>query len=226
MAGLELLGVTGLGLIAGLLIGAVGIGGVIVVPVLAYAGGVPIHTAIPAAMAAYLVSGAIGTYAYWRAGSVPWAMARPLFLAAMPAALIGALASRATPVGVLEAAIGLLTAASGLHTWLGTAAVAGGGAGADRPTVSLSSQHLTVAGVVTGFTASLTGTGGPLVLVPILMWLNCPVLTSVGMAQVIQLPIALLASGRPETPHREESSLLSARGSNRAFLFSGSSSTG
>ena len=188
MTGMEIFGATGLGLLSGLLIGAVGIGGVIMVPALAYIGGFSIHTAIPAATIAYLISGAIGTFAYWRAGSVPWVMARPLLLASMPAALIGALVSRAAPVGVLEAAIGILTSASGLNTWLCSAP------DAEHPAALLSGQQLTLAGVVTGFASSLTGTGGPLVLVPILMWLECPVLTSVGMAQVIQLPIALLAT--------------------------------
>ena len=188
MTGLEVLGVTALGLVSGVLIGCVGIGGVILVPALAYLGGFPIHAAIPAAMAAYLISGAIGTFAYWRAGSVPWAMARPLFLGAMPSALVGALASTVAPAGLLEASIGILTAASGLNTWLDRKPDAG------RRDIGLSGRQLSIAGIVTGFASALTGTGGPLVLVPILMWLKCPVLTSVGMAQVIQLPIALLAS--------------------------------
>jgi uncharacterized protein len=188
MTGIDALGITALGLIAGVLIGCVGIGGVILVPALAYVCGIAIHTAIPAAMAAYLVSGAIGTVAYWRAGSVPWEMARPLFLAAMPAALAGALVSRIAPAGLLEVGIGLLTAASGLNTWLDRSL------DTDGPPRVATTRELTAAGVLTGFASSLTGTGGPLVLVPILMWLRCPVLTSVGMAQVIQLPIALLAT--------------------------------
>ena len=117
MAGVGLIGVMALGLIAGLLIGSVGIGGVILVPGMAYLFGVPIHTAIPAAMAAYLVSGTIGTMTYWRAGSVPWGMARPLFLTAMPAALAGALASGVAPAGLLEACVGILTAGSGAQTF-------------------------------------------------------------------------------------------------------------
>ena len=188
MTVMALAGITGLGLLAGVLIGAVGIGGVILVPALAYLGGFSVHAAIPAAMAAYMVAGAIGTFAYWRAGSVPWTFAGPLFLGAMPAAIAGALASTAAPTAVLEASIGILTAASGLNTWRDASREA------DRPSVSLTPQQLTVAGIVTGFASSLTGTGGPLVLVPILMWLKCPVLASVGLAQVVQLPIALLAT--------------------------------
>ena len=188
MTVVALAGITGLGLLAGVLIGAVGIGGVILVPALAYLAGYSVHTAIPAAMAAYIVAGAIGTFAYWRAGSVPWTMAGPLFLGAMPAAIAGAIASTAAPSAVLEMSIGILTAVSGLNTWRDSSREA------DRPSVSLTRQQLTLAGAFTGFSSSLTGTGGPLVLVPILMWLKCPVLASVGLAQVVQLPIALLAT--------------------------------
>jgi hypothetical protein len=47
---------------------------------------------------------------------------------------------------------------------------------------------------VTGYGSAMSGTGGPLLLVPILVWLKMPVLTAVGLSQVIQLPIAALAT--------------------------------
>ncbi len=188
MSTLGLVVIAALGLTAGILIGCVGIGGVILVPALAYLVGIPIHTAIPAVIAAFLVSGVVGSYAYWRAGSVPWTLAKPLFWGAMPAALAGALASSLAPAGLLEAAIGLLTVVSGVNTYFAKP-LADHSAGA-----ALTSGQLLAAGAITGFASALTGTGGPLVLVPILMWLKCPVLAAVGMAQVIQLPIALLAT--------------------------------
>ena len=153
MALIAIAGLLGLGLLAGVLIGAVGIGGVILVPALAYLGGFSVHAAIPAAMAAYIAAGAIGTFAYWRAGSVPWTMAGPLFLGAMPAAIAGALASTALPSAVLETSIGVLTAASGFNTWRDTSREA------NRPAATLSRWQLTLAGIVTGFFSSLTGTG-------------------------------------------------------------------
>ncbi len=60
----------GLGCLAGLLIGAVGIGGVILVPALVYFGGVPIHAAIAGAMMSYLLTGLVGTLVYARAKSI------------------------------------------------------------------------------------------------------------------------------------------------------------
>jgi len=54
--------------------------------------------------------------------------------------------------------------------------------------------RLAAVGAVTGFGSALSGTGGPLLLIPILVWMKLPVLTAVGLGQVIQLPIATLAS--------------------------------
>ena len=43
-------------------------------------------------------------------------------------------------------------------------------------------------------TAARTGTGGPVLLIPILMFLNVPVIVAIGISQVVQLPIAVFAS--------------------------------
>lgn len=181
-----------LGLIAGVLIGCIGIGGVVLVPALHYLGGIPIHTAIGAAMMAYLVSGVVGTIVFGNKQSIKWDMAPWLWAGAMPGALLGALASSAVPGTVLELAIGALTAVSGIHAL--TRGAVSDRAAIDTPGVSLSNPALALVGAVTGFGSSLTGTGGPLVLIPILMWLQVPVLTAIGLSQAIQLPIAVTAT--------------------------------
>ena len=83
---IEIAGLSGLGLFAGLLIGCVGIGGVIVVPALTYIAGTPIQSSIAAAMMAYILSGGVGTAVYARKGSIRWSMALWLSAGAMPAA--------------------------------------------------------------------------------------------------------------------------------------------
>ncbi|MBT6415449.1 sulfite exporter TauE/SafE family protein, partial [Candidatus Puniceispirillum sp.] len=62
----------------------------------------------------------------------------------------------------------------------------------DTPT--LGTTPLIGIGAITGVLSSLTGTGGPLVLVPLLMWLRLPVLIAIGLSQAIQLPIATFAT--------------------------------
>jgi len=49
-------------------------------------------------------------------------------------------------------------------------------------------------GLGVGFGSALTGTGGPVLLVPLLLLLGVAPLTAIGTAQVIQLPIAVFAT--------------------------------
>ena len=58
----------------------------------------------------------------------------------------------------------------------------------------LPSGALIAIGGVTGIGSALSGTGGPLVLVPLLMFLRLPALAAVGLSQVIQVPIAASAT--------------------------------
>ena len=180
--------IMGLGFFAGLLIGAAGIGGVILVPSLIYFAEVPIHSAITGASMSFILTGVIGTFLYARAGSIRWDMAAWLSAGAAPGALAGAHTSQVASGALLEIAIGLLTALAGLHSLF---------LRRDREVCNAASMHpwtLAAVGAVTGFASALTGTGGPLVLIPLLMAIGRPVLAAVGLAQVIQLPVSLFAT--------------------------------
>jgi hypothetical protein len=87
----------------------------------------------------------------------------------------------------LEAIIAVLVLFSGIYAFRQTA-----------PRLSSDARAapagLAVVGGITGFGSALSGTGGPLVLIPILVWMKLPLLTAVGLSQVIQLPVAALAS--------------------------------
>lgn len=173
-------------LVSGALIGCVGIGGVLLVPALAYIGGIDVHLAIASVMLSYLFTGVLGTWLYARKGSITWAMAGTLCAGAMPGAFLGAAAVHAVPGPTVELIIGLLVIFSGLH------ALYSGERSASRE--SLSAAALFAVGLFTGFGSSLTGSGGPLLLVPLLVWMGLPVLVSIGLSQVIQVPIAVLAT--------------------------------
>ncbi len=177
-----------LGAFSGLLIGCTGIGGVIVVPVLVHVIGVSVHAAIAAAMFAFFAAGIVGTTVFARRRSIRWGMTAWLAAGAMPAAFGGALAASAIEPTVLEAAIGVLAVFAGSH------ALFRGREDERPPGRSPSGPLLFAAGAGTGFASSLTGTSGPLVLVPILVRLELPALVAIGLAQAIQLPIAAFAT--------------------------------
>ena len=173
--------------LVGGLIGCIGVGGVLLVPAMVYLAGLDIRTAVAAAMFSYLFTGLIGASIYARHGSIRWSMALWLCLAAMPAAFIGAWASNVVPPDWLKLFIAILVLLAGLNAWRPTPESATG-----RETLSRSG--LLGSGAVTGLGSALSGTGGPLILVPLLLSLNLPVLTVIGLSQAIQLPIAALAT--------------------------------
>ena len=95
-----------IGLVVGVLIGAIGIGGVLLVPALTCLGGMAIHAA--SAMVAYFFAGSMGAIEFSRQGSIRWSDAAWLAADAMPGAFIGAASASAAPAFAL-----LMTGMSG-----------------------------------------------------------------------------------------------------------------
>ena len=177
----------GSAIVAGFLIGAIGIGGVLLVPMLTYGLGINIHVAISVAMFSYIFSGAMGVFLYGRRGSIDWRTSIWLCAGGIPGAYFGSMTAWETSSLILEGILALVVLLSGLNALF------------QKNTEQNSKTHtgslsLLILGVVTGFASAVTGTGGPLVLVPILIWLQMPALTAVGLSQVIQIPIALAAT--------------------------------
>jgi uncharacterized protein len=183
----ELIWIALLGITSGLMIGCIGIGGVILVPALVFLADVPIRVGIPAAMMAYILSGLVATTVFARNKSIRWGMATWLCMGATPTAFAGAWAVSVVNPRLLEACLGLLTFFSGLNSLKPQTVPEG-------PEPGLSNKGLLVVGAVTGFLSSISGTGGPLVMVPIVISMSVPVLVAVGLSQVIQLPVAIAAT--------------------------------
>ena len=187
MTGPMALALLAIGLLIGVLIGAIGVGGVLLVPALTCLGGMAVHVAIASAMVAYFFAGGVGSIEFARRGSLRWSDAAWLTAGAMPGAFAGAAATNAVPGYVLELLIATLIIGSALNSLRRHAPLS---RGVDTPTRGA----LVLIGVVTGVASSMSGTGGPLVLIPILLWLHVPVLAAVGLSQVIQLPISVFAT--------------------------------
>jgi len=184
---LEFILIAALGCVSGLMIGCIGIGGVILVPALVFLGGIPIQIGIPAAMFAYILSGLVATAVFAQHKSIKWSMGGLLCAAATPTAFAGAWAVSVVNPRLLEVGLGLLTLLSGVSALRTPHAE-------DFSKHRVSGGAMTAIGAFTGFVSSVTGTGGPLVLVPILVAASVPVLTAVGLSQIIQVPIAIAAT--------------------------------
>ncbi len=171
----------------GVLIGCVGIGGVLLVPFLTYALGLSIHVSIAAAMFGYIFVGAVAAILYGRHGSIEWPKALWLIAGAMPAAYFGSFLVSVTAAFGLELIIAILVGLAGLNALRQKNVVT-----VERK-ISNPVTLLTI-GSVTGVGSALTGTGGPLFAVPILVSLKVGAHAAVGFSQAMQMPLALLAT--------------------------------
>lgn len=172
---------------SGLLIGLIGIGGVLLVPLLTLSG-VPVHEAIAASLMSYIFSGLVGTAIYARAGSIAWGPAAWLMLGATPGAFFGAALASATPSVILLALMASVMVLSALRSFSRQERAEA------REGPAFSPLALAALGLAVGVGSPLTGTGGPVLLVPLLLWFRLPVMFVIGLSQAIQIPIALLAT--------------------------------
>ena len=166
----------GFSVFVGVLIGCVGIGGVLLVPFLTYILGFSVHMSIAAAMFGYIFVGIVGAILYARHGSIEWSKAIWMVLGAMPAAYFGAFLVSIIPASGLELIISMLVLFAGLN------ALCRGMEVTDERRISNPLALLTI-GSITGAGSALTGTGGPLIAVPILVSLKVSGHAAIGFSQ-------------------------------------------
>jgi uncharacterized membrane protein YfcA len=174
-------------LIVGVLIGCVGIGGVLLPPILTYVGGLDLHLAMAMSIWSFLFTGVVGTVEYARRDSVDWRMVLWLGAGIVPAAVLGALTNAALPTEVLTVLLATLIVATGVNVF----AKAPSAEGAAH---SFGTFVLLQVGAVVGFGSALTGTGGPVLLVPILVLMRAPTLVAIGVSQVVQILVAIFST--------------------------------
>ena len=155
-------------------------------PVLHGMHGMDLRSAIAAASLALAFP---GIAALWRLRATRKALppgTTSLLIAALPGSFVGALLVRHVNLSWLLAGLAGLALFSGL--WGLQRPTKGGGC---LPPIGNGAMGLIGLGV--GLGSALSGTGGPVLLVPVLMLARQPVPQSVINAQAIQLPIALCA---------------------------------
>ena len=170
----------------GVLIGNVGLGGFLMVPVLVHLQGATVREGLVVAALAFLASGLV-SLALWRRR--PAFALRPLrgfLVACLPGAMLGASVVEATVDDVLAAVIAAAFALAGIAEWCGFPREAP----ARAPTLAAS----TGGGLAAGFGSALTGTSGPMVAMPLLASIGMPLSQRVTVAQIAQIPIALGAT--------------------------------
>jgi len=174
-------------LLAGLLGGLTGIGGVIVVPALTEFVQVPVDAAIATTMFAFNFSGPLAAYVTLRRVRLGLRPVVVLCVAAGLGSLIGTLTLEGLPPTLVRLFVAAAAAASGWHSLVNPDR-SSGGARLPGP------MTLALLGLVVGWGSAVSGTGGPVMMIPILLALGVPTATSVGLGLAAHLPIVAMAS--------------------------------
>ncbi|MEP7207018.1 MAG: sulfite exporter TauE/SafE family protein [Casimicrobiaceae bacterium] len=170
----------------GVLIGTVGLGGFLLVPVLVYLEGASVRDAVVVAALAFLAAGLVSLALARRRADLPLREHRGFLLSAAPGAVLGAVVVSRLVDGTLAIFIAGAFALAGVAEWFGLPRDASG-----RRSTAITTL---AGGLATGFGSALTGTSGPMVAMPLLACLGVPIRQRIMLGQIAQVPIALGAT--------------------------------
>ena len=191
----------GLGLVAGLLIGAIGVGGVILVPCLLQ---LPLEgdeeerlaTAVSSSMFSYIFAGLAGSCAYLRRKSVNrWSTAW-LLVGVVPGAVLGAVTlALVKPLWIKVVLYSMVALSALFSVYRSVKELRKTQAPAPEelepqctpsPSSVIGALSRVGIGLMVGLGSAVTGTSGPVLLLPILLTLRWETLEALGSAQVRQ----------------------------------------
>ena len=168
--------------ITGIFCGATGVGGILMIPSLTLFGGMDIHESVATALFAFIFFGIQATWLYAKRGSVDWRITIPVCIGSIFFGILGAWLNSIIDARPLTIMIALLVIVAGLNILR----PAREKATVRRDGRSRNEQFALLAvGAASGLGSGLTGAGGPLFSVPLMLLLGFPVLTSIATSQVL-----------------------------------------
>lgn len=173
--------------IVGFFTGAVGPGGVLLIPAFVLIAGLDIHEATATALFIFFFTGVLGTWLFHRRGHVDWRVTLPVCLGSVAFSYLGALANALVASRPLTIIIAALIAFSGTYLLLPTRHGVGNyreGRGAPQQALLLG------IGALSGFGSGLSGAGGALFSVPLMLVFGFVPLAAIGTSQVLQIVVA------------------------------------
>ena len=164
----------------GFLVGLTGIGGILAIPAIIVFADAPAHVAMGTALSSFFLVGLVGTANFKAMGVLNRKEWLPLCLGGLPCAFIGAKFNNILPASVLLFLLGciiILAGVSALRPWKALK-------GLNVTDSEHAPKVIAAVGAVSGLIAGMTGAGGPV--------LSIPMLISFGMA-----PFAAVVTGMP-----------------------------
>ncbi|MCK8817936.1 sulfite exporter TauE/SafE family protein [Natroniella sulfidigena] len=174
-------------ILIGLSIGMIGMGGVFLTPTLILLLELPISTAMGTSLATFIGTGLLGSYIYHQEGNINWSAALLLGSTSIIGAIIGSQLNLAISEKVLQSILAIFLALVGLSILSREKFPILNSNYSSQLTTKLNKVTFSLLGVSVGITSGLLGVGGPVLLVPILVLLGWPMLTAVGVSQVVSV---------------------------------------
>src|SRR3954447_23575642 len=148
-----------------------------------------VHEAAATALFSFLFTGLIGTWLFMRRGSIDWRTSLPVCIGAFAFSYIGAAAGIIIPAAMLTWIVAAVILGAGLNILLRRPAMHID-EGSRHPTAKV----LFAVGALSGFGAGISGAGGPLFSVPLMLAMHFDALVAVGTGQVVQIAAPLSGS--------------------------------
>lgn len=175
----------------GVLVGASGVGGVLLISYLALFTELGIHRAAATSLLSLMFTGILGTWLYQRKGSIDWRLVVPVCASAFVASYLGTFVAALSSAATLSATVGAIIAAAGVAMLLPRIAH---GPASPPPTGPRGRFTLLAVGVLSGFGSGVSGAGGPVFAVPLMTSLRYATLAAVATSQVLQMVSAFSGS--------------------------------
>jgi uncharacterized membrane protein YfcA len=169
--------------------GAVGVGGFLLIPPLAILGNMSMHQASATVLFTFIFTGIYATWLFHKRGSVDWRVSVPVCLGAILFGYIGAWTKSLMGEGLLQGVIAAVIVFAGLQIALGKSKSVIAFAGSRFEVVLLFGI-----GGLSGFGSGITGAGGPLFSVPMMLALGFGPLTAIAASQALQIAAAIAGS--------------------------------
>lgn len=186
---LTTIGVALCGFIVGVLTGVTGMGGILIPPCMIVLLGIDTHLAMGTSLASFLPSCVLAVWTHYRNGNILWPTVWPIAGAGLVCVFLGTELKAYSPGDTLNILLGILIIGVGSLTFRPvTASAADGGESLSR-TPAL---KLALLGGSVGVIAGLTGAGGPVLILPVMIAMGYKPLNAIatGLVYVIAVCIA------------------------------------
>jgi uncharacterized protein len=177
-------------LFVGVLLGISSIGGFLLPLIFVGFLDMPLRDSLALSFLSFAVAGIIGAYFYWKSGNMDVKLAFLLSIGSVPGALIGVALNAMIPEHLAKLVLYLFIFISGVSL-LFKKGEDKGNPFTQKAKILENRASVFIIGVITAAICSLTGAGGPILLVPLLSNLGVNIRVAVGIGLLNSVVIAL-----------------------------------